>query len=189
LLFWPLAAAGLALDLSTKHYMFSQPDLLAGNVRWVWQDHAGFQLSLNEGALFGLGQGGVWVFAACSLAAAVAIPTWLFAFGGARDAWITVIMGAILGGVLGNFYDRLGLPCLDWGDFRQDRAGERVYAVRDFILWAWRWDEDWQKRVSWPNFNGADALLVCGAAEIVLLSFRRKPTDATPDSATGSPRS
>jgi signal peptidase II len=181
LLFWPLAFAGLAVDLGTKRYMFSQPELLAGNVWWVWQDHAGFQLSLNEGALFGMGQGGVWVFAACSLVAAVAIPLWLFAFGGARDAWITAVLGGIMGGVLGNMYDRVGLPGLDWGQFHPDRAGERVYAVRDFILWAWRWDDDWRKRVSWPNFNVADALLVCGAASIILLSFRRAPSNAPPD--------
>ena len=75
LLFWPLATLGLAADLGSKAWMFRQPDLLAGDVKWLWQGHVGFQLSLNEGALFGMGQGGVWVFAACSIAAAIAIPT------------------------------------------------------------------------------------------------------------------
>src|SRR5687768_7436117 len=110
LAFWLLAALGLGADLGSKHWMFSQADLLAGGVKWVWQGHAGFQLSLNEGALFGLGQGGVWVFAACSIAAAVAIPVWLFRFGGARDRALTLILAAVMGGVLGNLYDRVGLP-------------------------------------------------------------------------------
>jgi signal peptidase II len=158
--------------------MFSQPDLLAGNVRWIIPQYAGFQLSLNEGALFGLGQGGVWLFAAFSVAAALAIPAWLFAFAGARDLPLTVALGAVMGGVLGNLYDRAGLPGLDWGAFRPDRAGEHVYAVRDFILVAWRWDDDWRRRVSWPNFNIADALLVCGASAILLLSFRGRSGDA-----------
>lgn len=171
-LFWLLAVMGLAADLGTKHYMFSQPDLLAGQVRWLVENHVGFQLSLNEGALFGMGQGGVWLFAACSIAAAIAIPTWLFVFSGARDGPLTAVLGLILGGVLGNLYDRLGLPGLDWQILSADRAGEPVYAVRDFILLAWQWPPQARWQV-WPNFNIADSLLVCGAAAIVLLSLRR----------------
>jgi signal peptidase II len=179
LAFWPIAAAGLAVDLGSKHYMFSDPDLLAGQVRWVWPNHAGFQLSLNEGALFGMGQGGVWLFAACSLVAAVAIPTWLFVFGGAKDAVITVILAAILGGVLGNLYDRVGLPGLQWEELptqftAQRQASGPVYAVRDFVLVARRWPPQGRWDV-WPNFNVADALLVCGAIAIVSHSWRRAP--------------
>ncbi len=190
LLFWPLAAIGCGADLWSKHWMFSQPDLLQGGERWIWPQHAGFQLSLNEGALFGLGQGGVWLFAACSMIAAIAIPTWLFVFGGARDALLTVVLGAILGGVLGNLYDRTGMPGLDWGDFQAGRAGEHVYAVRDFILLAWKWPPQARWHV-WPNFNIADSLLVCGAIAIVLLSFRRPAShdNASPARAAEQPRS
>ncbi|HMP08601.1 MAG TPA: signal peptidase II, partial [Lacipirellulaceae bacterium] len=144
---------------------------LAGEVRWVWPGHAGFQLSLNEGALFGMGQGGVWLFAACSLAAAVAIPAWLFAWGGAADWRVTLILAAVLGGVLGNLYDRIDLPGLLWDEFRADRAGESVYAVRDFVLLARRWPPQGRWDV-WPNFNVADALLVCGAAALAWCSLR-----------------
>jgi signal peptidase II len=173
LVFWLLAAGGCALDLWTKHWMFSQPRLAGGQVWWLWPEHAGFQLSLNEGALFGMGQGGVWVFAACSAAAAVGIPLWLFWSGAARDLKLTIILGAIMGGVLGNLYDRTGLPGLDWGQFVPARNGEPVHAVRDFILLAWRWDKNWQNRIVWPNFNIADSLLVCGAAALVVMSLRR----------------
>lgn len=176
LLFWGVAALGLAADLGSKHWMFSQADLLAGEVRWVVPSHAGFQLSLNEGALFGMGQGGVWVFALCSIAAAIAIPAWLFVAGGARDVQLTLVLAAIMGGVLGNLYDRTGMPGLDWGPFRADRAGEPVYAVRDFVLLAWQWPPEARWHV-WPNFNIADALLVCGAIAMALLTLRRAPAE------------
>jgi signal peptidase II len=179
LLFWTLAAVGCAADLWTKRWMFSQPDLLAGSTLWIWPEHVGFQLSLNEGALFGMGQGNVWLFVACSLAAAIAIPTWLFVFGGARDRALTIVLGCILGGVLGNLYDRLGLPGLQWGALDPAREGERVYAVRDFILLAWHWDPDWRHRVVWPNFNVADSLLVCGGAALLVLSMRKSSADAS----------
>jgi signal peptidase II len=171
-LFWGLAATGCALDLAVKSWMFAQPTLVGGNVWWLWTGHAGLQLSLNEGALFGMGQGKVWIFAACSLTAAVAIPIWLFRFGGAKDAALTAVLGCILGGVLGNLYDRVGLPGLDWGAFNPQRAGERVYAVRDFILLAWKWGPKRRQRVVWPNFNIADSFLVCGAIALILLSLR-----------------
>src|SRR4051812_28743231 len=186
IVFWSLAAACLAADLWTKHWMFSQPQLLAGQVLWFWPGHAGFQLSLNEGALFGMGQGNVWLFAAFSIAAAVGIPLWLFVWGGARDRALTIVLGCILGGVLGNLYDRLGLPGLDWStvpahlnreasEGSQDRAG-RVHAVRDYILCVRHWPprDRWDV---WPNFNLADSLLVCGAASLLLLSMR-KPASA-----------
>jgi signal peptidase II len=180
LAFWTLAALGLGADLGSKHWMFSQADLLAGEVKWVWPGHAGFQLSLNEGALFGLGQGGVWVFAACSIAAAVAIPVWLFYFGGARDRALTLVLAAVMGGVLGNLYDRVGLPGLDWQQVPQslnprEHAAGPVHAVRDFVLLVRRWPPQSRWDV-WPNFNIADALLVCGGATIVLLSLRRPAT-------------
>ena len=176
-LFWSLAAAGCAIDLAVKHWMFSQRALLEGEVWWLVPGHAGLQLSLNEGALFGMGQGNTWLFAACSAAAALTIPAWLFLFGAASDRALTAALGALMGGVLGNLYDRTGMPGLDWGAFDPTRAGEPVHAVRDFFLVAWRWDEDWLQRIVWPNFNVADALLVCGAIALLALSMRKQDGD------------
>src|SRR5262245_23439035 len=83
------AMVGLVADLTAKAWVFSIPELRAGHTFWLWTGHAGVQLSRNWGALFGIGQGMVWLFAALSVAAAVAIPLWLFGFGAARDRWLT----------------------------------------------------------------------------------------------------
>lgn len=149
-----IAVLGCAADLATKAWVFSDPGLRAGNVYWLWTDHVGIQLSRNLGALFGIGQGKVWLFAALSSVAMVAIPTWLFWFRAARDGWLTFALGCVMAGVLGNLFDRLGLSGEAWGG--------SVYAVRDWILW--QANDRWR----WPNFNIADSLLVVGAALLVL---------------------
>jgi signal peptidase II len=155
--------------------MFSRPELHGGAVSWLWTGHVGLQLSLNEGALWGLGQGKVWLFATLSAAAAVAIPVWLFWFRAAGDLRLTVALGLVMGGVLGNLYDRLGLPVLSWPP--GEPAGRRVFAVRDWILV--QWNDQWR----WPNFNIADSLLVVGAALLVwhAMEMRQPASDASSD--------
>jgi signal peptidase II len=160
-LFIAIAALGCGVDLMTKALIFSWPDLRGGNVHWLWPGHAGFQLSWNEGALGGMGQGRTWLFAALSVLAGCAIPLWLFYWRAARDLWLTVALGAVMGGLLGNLYDRLGLPDRLWPG-RGAEVGQPVHAVRDWILV--QWNDQWR----WPNFNIADSLLVVGAAALVL---------------------
>lgn len=163
-LFVLAAAIGLSVDLATKHYFFAQPALRAGDIWWLWQGHAGIQLSLNQGALFGMGQGKVWIFAAMSCLAAIAIPTWLFGFRAAKDAWLTTALGCVMAGVLGNLYDRLGLHGEIWSA-GGPQAGEAVHAVRDWVLW--QLSDQWR----WPNFNVADSMLVVGASLLFLHAF------------------
>ena len=160
-LFGAIAAAGFAADIATKAWVFSWPELAGGNVYWLWPGHAGFQLSWNQGALFGMGQGNVWLFAAFSAFAGCAIPLWLFYFGAARDFWLTAILACVMGGLLGNLYDRLGLPAYVWPGHHGD-VGQPIHAVRDWILW------QWSDQVRWPNFNIADSLLVVGAIALVI---------------------
>ena len=167
-----VATIGLAADLISKAIVFSWPGKLTGQVEhWWWEGHAGIQSSLNEGALFGLGQGQVPLFAAVSVAAAIAIPVWLFYGRVAHDWWLTIALGGVLAGVLGNLYDRLGLPGEVW-PAHYPKAGEPVYAVRDWILWQVNND------LRWPNFNLADAFLVVGAAVLFLRAmFEAKPAE------------
>jgi signal peptidase II len=164
LMFISVVSFVLAADLASKTWMFTHlrfgdpPD-------WLWQGVFGFQVNLNEGALFGMGQG-LWpLFAALSLGAAVGIVVWLFPAGAACDRLLTIALSLVTGGILGNLYDRLGLPGLKWppGVFNH-LPNEPVHAVRDFILvMIGRWP--------WPTFNLADSALVCGAILLMWHAF------------------
>lgn len=175
-----LAIVGCLADLATKSWIFRQLGMPGGRTWWIWEGVFGFQTSLNEGALFGLGQGMVPVFAALSIAAALAIVGWLFVAGAARDLWLTVALGLITAGIFGNLYDRLGLPGLRWNFANAlHNPGDPVYAVRDWILVM---IGDWP----WPNFNIADSLLVCGAALLVIHAFRaEQPGPPAENNAAG----
>jgi signal peptidase II len=170
--FFSIAAGGCAVDLATKRYVFSWLGMPHRcEPTWLWTNVIGFQTSLNEGALFGMGQGMVPVFAILSVGAALGILWWLFR-GGAACQWaLTVALGCIMGGVLGNLYDRVGLPGLIWnyaGPLHQE--GGPVYAVRDWIqvmIGTW----------PWPTFNIADSLLVCGAALLIWHAYWAKPEE------------
>jgi signal peptidase II len=177
LVFCLIACSGCAIDLVTKKWIFGWlgmpgPD---SNTHWLWTNVAGFQTSLNEGALFGMGQGLVPVFAGLSVLAAVGIFIWLFYVGAARDWLLTIALGCITAGIFGNLYDRLGMPGLIWdGRDGIHQAGQQVHAVRDFMLFkigSW----------TWPNFNIADSLLVCGAILLFWHAYRT-PTNVEPPS-------
>jgi signal peptidase II len=167
------ALVGCAVDLATKSWVFSWPGFRDGMTYWLWTGHIGFQHSLNEGALFGMGQGMVWFFAAMSVVAMIGIPVWLFCYGAARDAWLTFALGCVMAGVLGNLYDRLGLHGEVW-PANHPRAGQTAYAVRDWILW--QINDRWR----WPNFNIADSMLVLGAALLLLHALRQPTPESKP---------
>jgi signal peptidase II len=176
------AAGGFVADLWTKSWIFGKlwpPVVGVPQFIWIWEGHVGFQISWNEGALFGLGQGMVPVFVVLSLIAAVGIVCWLFVWREATSWWLTIALAAVMGGIFGNLYDRLGLHQEVWPP-NFARAGERIYAVRDWIL------VQWDAAHRWPNFNIADSLLVCGAIMLVIHAFffthpPREETAAKPD--------
>lgn len=167
LTFFSIALVGCAVDLATKAWIFALLGQPGGPTLWIWRPFFGLQTSLNQGALFGMGQGKVWLFATLSVAAALGILYWLFVVGAANDWLLTLALGAVMAGILGNLNDRLGLWTMP------GRPGERVYAVRDWILFKY---EDW----SWPNFNLADSFLVCGAALLMWHAFRSEPKRELP---------
>jgi signal peptidase II len=69
--------------------------------------------------------------------------------------WLTVTLGLVTGGILGNLYDRLNLHRLP-----VPFAG----GVRDWILLRYG-------QYTWPNFNIADSLLVAGAIMLAVYSL------------------
>jgi signal peptidase II len=126
------------------------------HVWWLWPGHVGIETSINRGALFGMGAGYWWVFAVLSVVALAGILLWLFVWRAAADRWLTVALGCVTAGILGNLYDRLGL----W-----DAAGlvpDFHHGVRDWILFRY------SPELTWPNFNIADSLLVTGAIMLVV---------------------
>lgn len=156
LLFWLLVCAACGWDLYTKSSIFGWLGFDARHPHsspWIKQ-FAGvkfeYSTTVNKGALWGLGQGLSLMFAALSVVAVGIVLYWLFVKRYANSLWLTICLGLLMGGTLGNLYDRLGLHGLT------DDKGEALYAVRDFLHFdLWGFD--------WPVFNFADVFLVTGA--------------------------
>lgn len=104
---------------------------------------------VNHGALFGLMQehkgGANQVFAGVSVFAAIGIMVWVSRRLTAADGWLCAALGLILGGTLGNLYDRLVFN-----------------GVRDFLYFY---------KIDWPVFNVADCGLVVGAGMLLVHAF------------------
>jgi signal peptidase II len=160
-IFFAIAILGCAADLLSKEWVFRWRGLPRRGGEW-WipglENYVGIETSVNRGALFGMGEGLSWLFAALSVAALVGVIAWFF-WGRAGSNWfLTIALGCVAAGILGNLYDRLGL----W-----DATGmppEFHHGVRDWILFRYG-------AYTWPNFNIADSLLVCGAIVLAWRSF------------------
>jgi signal peptidase II len=120
---------------------------------------------VNKGALFGLGNEGARLFgmrirvdpddanaffALVSVIAAVAIVIWSFRRRTASDRLLCLALGLILGGTLGNLYDRVVFG-----------------GVRDFLYYHFLFN--------WPVFNIADCCLVVGAFLLLAQAFLTHP--------------
>lgn len=167
--FGALTLLGTAIDLWTKAQTFRLKGLPGEQAPtwWVenlWGGYAGVETAINQGALFGLGQGYGWLFAIVSIVAITGMIFWLFVGKACESLWLTITMGLIAGGILGNLYDRLNMHGL---------PGPFAGGVRDWVLLRYRTGAD---EYTWPNFNIADALLVAGAILLGIYSFLY-PTD------------
>ncbi len=113
---------------------------------------------VNHGALFGfLSQHkgtANQVFAAVSILAAVGIVVWVSRRATAADGWLCAALGLILGGTVGNLYDRVVFN-----------------GVRDFLHFY---------KIDWPVFNVADCCLVVGAGMLLLHAFLT-PSEPKPE--------
>ena len=177
---WPLftaiAIVSAAIDLVTKWALFHRLGMPGERPGIVLVPRMlTLETNLNEGALFGMGQGMGLLFAGISC---VAIGGILYAVSRRptrEDRWLLVALALITGGIVGNLYDRLGLPGLTW-HAPIGRAGTPVLAVRDWIHFSL------EGIIDWPIFNLADTWLVIGAGLLLLLSLRAPPAD--PQAAT-----
>lgn len=111
---------------------------------------------VNHGALFGLAgeyaHAANALFAMVSILAAGAIIVWSRRATTSRDLPLCAALGLILGGTLGNLYDRV-----------------IFHGVRDFLYFYY---------INWPVFNVADCCLVCGAFLLLFQAFWSQPAPA-----------
>lgn len=170
-LFLFLAIGGCTLDLWTKDWIFAKLGMPETQRPWVlWDGVFSLTTSLNEGALFSIGQGFALGFAVMSIVAALGIGYWLAFKGAIQERLLVVALGLIMSGIGGNLYDRLGWHRLTW-HWPVERIGQPVYAVRDWLHFCLI-GSDGQVLFNWPVFNLADCFLVCGAGLLFLQSFR-----------------
>jgi signal peptidase II len=166
LLFWSIAAGGTAFDLVTKSIIFSRFGPPIPREYTVIPRILELHTSENRGALWGIGAGlpgSSLIFAGLSLVAALVIFWYLFALGAAASRALTVALGLIMAGAMGNCYDRLVLG-----------------HVRDFVHFhidAINFD--------CAIFNFADNMLIAGACTLVVYAIR--PEKPRPDQLMDRP--
>lgn len=100
---WPVAALGLAADLWTKDWAFSR--LGPEEAMVIIPNVMTFRRSLNSGALFGMGKGLTPLFIIASLLA-LGFVFYLFIHSPRERKSLHVALALVLGGALGNLYDR-----------------------------------------------------------------------------------
>lgn len=146
------ALAVLALDLATKALVFRCFDLHGRHA--VIPGFLSITPCHNEGVAFGMMQwgGGLLLWLVPALLLGILWYAWGLRAGPVLDL---ACVGAIFGGALGNYLDRL-----------------RFGRVRDFLdVRLLSWD--------YPVFNLADAAISCGVAAMILAALwthYRKPT-------------
>jgi len=146
LIFWPVTAGGLLLDLWSKAAIFN----------WLQQQHRDsfaiidgllqLVLAQNAGAAFGIAAGQTQVLVAVSAVAMVIILA-VFFFGKIEHTPVYAALGLFAAGVCGNLWDRI----FNGG------------MVRDFI-------DVYYRSYHWPAFNIADSMLCVGVGLLIISS-------------------
>ena len=117
-----------------------------------------FTLVFNTGAAFSLLSDASgwqrWLFAAVALTVSIVITLWLRQIGN-KEWWLPIALTLILGGAIGNFWDRVSLG----------------YVI-DFI-------QVYYQQWSWPAFNVADSAICIGAVMLLLSGWIKRPAAST----------
>lgn len=153
-----LSVLVIVLDQASKHY-FETNFRLYQKVE-VIPDYFAWTLAYNTGAAFSFlaDHSGWqrWLFAAIAVGVSAVLVVWLKRLK-PSESWLAVALALVLGGALGNLYDRIVLG-----------------HVVDFIL------VHWQNRWYFPAFNIADSAITVGAVMLALDMFK---SDKTGESA------
>lgn len=147
-LFIVLATSVFALDLLTKNWAasylkFREPIKLIG-------DFLKLDYSTNSGAAFSLFTDATLLLSSLKLAV---VGFLIFYIRSVTDTRWAATLGALLGGVVGNLYDRAIRPPGFW-------RGEVV---------------DWIVLPNWPTFNIADSAIVISGLVMTVLTLRDIP--------------
>lgn len=137
------------------------------------------QLTANKGAVFGIGQGGRWVFVLIAVFACAIIAR-VFWVSRASDWLLHSALGLVTGGALGNLHDRF------WYGL-----------VRDMLLLfpetnlpnGWHWPNGSTLVYPWV-FNVADAELCVGIGAIIVMMLffsRHRSAPASKEGKTHTP--
>ena len=145
----------LVIDQASKFYFESKLEMFQQIV--IIPDLFSWTLAYNTGAAFSFLADSSgwqrWLFALIAIAVSAVLVVWLKRLG-RNDTWLAVALALVLGGALGNLYDRVALG-----------------HVIDFIL------VHWQNRWYFPAFNIADSAITVGAIMLALDMFKSKKTE------------
>ena len=145
----------LVIDQASKFYFEAKLEMFQQIV--IIPDLFSWTLAYNTGAAFSFLADSSgwqrWLFALIAIAVSAVLVVWLKRLG-RNDTWLAVALALVLGGALGNLYDRVALG-----------------HVIDFIL------VHWQNRWYFPAFNIADSAITVGAIMLALDMFKSKKTE------------
>lgn len=103
-----IATLIFALDRALKFWVVEGLDLLNTGQIDLWPPYLNLRMAWNEGINFGLFGSGSdvtrWVLVGVALLISLALLIW---FRKAKSKWLQVAVGLVIGGAIGNVYDRL----------------------------------------------------------------------------------
>ncbi|MDR9862655.1 signal peptidase II [Pseudomonas baetica] len=145
----------LVIDQASKFYFEDKLEMFQQIV--IIPDYFSWTLAYNTGAAFSFLADSSgwqrWLFALIAIVVSAVLVVWLKRLG-RNETSLAVALALVLGGALGNLYDRIALG-----------------HVIDFIL------VHWQNRWYFPAFNFADSAITVGAVMLALDMFKSKKTE------------
>lgn len=151
-----LSVLVLIIDQASKYYFEHRLELYEQIV--IIPDYFSWMLAYNTGAAFSFLADSSgwqrWLFALIAIVVSVVLVVWLKRLG-RDDTWLAIALALVLGGALGNLYDRIVIG-----------------HVIDFIFVHW-------KEHGFPAFNVADSAITVGAIMLALDMFKSKKTGET----------
>jgi signal peptidase II len=143
----------LVIDQASKYYFETRLELYEQIV--IIPDYFSWMLAYNTGAAFSFLADSSgwqrWLFALIAVVVSAVLVVWLKRLG-RDDTWLAIALALVLGGALGNLYDRVAIG-----------------HVIDFIFVHW-------KEHGFPAFNVADSAITVGAIMLALDMFKSKKT-------------